>query len=375
MINVEIEARDTASSARACRFLLNGQEVKTPLFMPVGTLATVKTLDSVELEEIGFPIILANTYHLCLRPGEKIVENAGGIRSFMSFKNRVLTDSGGFQVFSLSGMRKVDDHGVDFRSVYDGSIQRFTPRRVIDIQRSLGSDIMMVLDECPPGDADRSFVRKSLDRTHRWAAECRNYFAEEKRHQNLFGIIQGGSFEDLRLASQREIQSMGFDGIAIGGLSVGESMDDRRRVLQALAPGYQAKSIRYLMGIGTPEDFLLGVENGVDIFDCVMPTRVARHGKIYTFRGSLNMYNACHKHDINPLDESCKCRVCERYSRSYIHHLFRSKEFLAQRLASYHNLFFFHSFMAKMRLAICGGTFTAFRDSFLDNYHPKSHDS
>lgn len=372
MINIEIEAQDSVSSARVCRFLLNGQEVKTPLFMPVGTLATVKTLDSEELEEIGFPIILANTYHLCLRPGEKVVENSGGIHSFMAFKNRVLTDSGGFQIFSLSGMRKVDDQGVDFRSVYDGSLHRFTPERVIDIQRSLGSDIMMVLDECPPGDADRKIVQRSLERTHRWAAECRHYFDKERRNQHLFGIIQGGGFEDLRLDSQREIQSLGFDGIAIGGLSVGESLAVRRRVLQALAPGYQKKSIRYLMGIGTPEDFLLGVENGVDIFDCVMPTRVARHGKVYTFEGTLNMYNACHINDSSPLAESCECRVCKRYSRGYIHHLFRSKEFLAQRLASYHNLFFFHQFMSDMRRAIYEGQFSSFRDSFLDNYHPKS---
>lgn len=375
MIQIQIDAQDAQTNARAVGFQLNGLEVSTPLFMPVGTLATVKTLDSQELEEIGFPIILANTYHLCLRPGESVIQNAGGLHSFMSFPNRILTDSGGFQVFSLSGMRKVDDEGVDFRSVYDGSTHRFTPRRVVDIQRAIGSDIMMVLDECPPGDADRSTVESSLQRTHKWALECLQHFNQDRSHQHLFGIIQGGSFEDLRIESQRVIQSMGFDGIAIGGLSVGESWEERKKILKALAPGYRQENLRYLMGIGTPEDFLLGVENGVDIFDCVMPTRVARHGKVYTFQGSLNMYNACHKHDLKPMDQDCECRVCQRYSRSYIHHLFRSKEFLAQRLASFHNLYFFHSFMKKMRKAICEGDFIPFRDDFLGNFHSKSPSS
>jgi len=332
--------------------------------MPVGTQATVKTLDADELEELDFPIVLANTYHLALRPGDELIHGAGGLHRFMGFGGKILTDSGGFQVFSLKDLRKIDEDGVDFRSPIDGSSHRFTPERAVQIQRNLGADIIMAFDECPPGDASESYILESMHRTHRWAKQSLEEFQKDPQHQHLFGIIQGGIHKDLRLESQTAIQSHEFDGIAIGGLSVGESKESMREVLEALAPGYCEKRPRYLMGVGTPEDFLTSVSNGIDLFDCVMPTRVGRHGKFYTRGGAINIINSGFKNDFNPIDADCNCKVCLRYSRAYIHHLFRTKEFLGPRLASYHNLAFFKNFMDAMRQSIIQDKFQSFKESW-----------
>jgi queuine tRNA-ribosyltransferase len=364
MLELEVLGRCSKTQARVTRFHLNGKLVETPLFMPVGTQATVKTLDSCELEDLGFPIILANTFHLALRPGDEVVHAAGGLHGFMGFGGKILTDSGGFQVFSLKDLRKVDEEGVDFRSPIDGSSHRFTPARAVKIQRNLGADIMMAFDECPPGDASEDYIVQSMERTHRWAKLSLDEFKRDPGHQHLFGIIQGGIHKSLRLQSQAAIQSLEFDGIAIGGLSVGESKESMREVLEALAPAYCEKRVRYLMGVGTPGDFLTSVSQGIDLFDCVMPTRVGRHGKLYTRQGSINIINSKFKTEFEPLDPSCACKVCSRYSRAYLHHLFRTREFLGPRLASYHNLAFFKNFMDSMRQSILNDKFQEFKDSY-----------
>lgn len=364
MIHLNPVSTCNRSHARTCEVQINGCKFETPQFMPVGTKATVKTLDSQDLDDLGFPVVLANTYHLYLRPGSKRIYEAGGLKKFMSYDGLFLTDSGGFQVYSLKDLRKIKDDGVEFRSIIDGSRHFFSPESVIKVQRELGADIMMAFDECPPGESSWHYAKDSMEKTHRWAEQCIETKQKTENialgSQYLFGIIQGGTHSDLRLKSQATIQNLDFDGIAIGGLSVGESEADKTRILQVLADQYPDKKLRYLMGVGTPQDLMLGVEHGIDLFDCVMPTRVARHGKLYTSQGAINIKNKCFRELDQPVDSKCLCNLCQRYSASYLHHLIREGEWTGLRLATLHNLEFFKSFMQMMRDSIKNGIFSEF---------------
>ncbi len=341
--------------------------VATPVFMPVGTQGTVKALWQEDLEEIGYDLILSNTYHLYMRPGE-IIKEFGGLKPFMSWEDHaILTDSGGFQVFSLSDRIKFREEGVEFSSHLDGSRHLFTPEKVIDFQNLLGSDIMMVLDDCPPASADRKRAEESLDRTHRWARNAidhRHRLIDEGKMdpvaRRVFGISQGHMDLRLRVESLQYIQSLPFDGIAVGGLSVGESREQMYEILEALGPNLDSNRPRYLMGVGTIPDFLEAVKNGIDMFDCVLPTRNARNGQALTSLGKVNVRNASHSLSTLPLDSHCNCKTCRRYSVGYIRHLFKAKEMLGSQLITYHNLYFFHSFMTKMRSSIQRGEFLEF---------------
>lgn len=356
--------RDPECHARTAILKLGEVELQTPMFMPVGTQAAVKTLDSWDLEEMGYNLILANTYHLYLRPGE-ILRSFGGVKPFMNWKGALLTDSGGYQVFSLAAMRRFKENGVEFQSHIDGSKHLFTPQKVLEIQQMLGSDIMMVLDDCPPGDADPQRLDESLKRTHEWAYQSLEYYESAKNRgqfqdQHLFGIAQGGVDLGRRSESLSTIQSMPFAGVAIGGLSVGESREDFYRVLHHLSPELDASRPRYLMGVGAIPDFLEAIRCGVDLFDCVLPTRNARHGIAYTREGKLNLRNALHAESQGPLDEQCQCRACRRFSRGYIRHLLRAGEITALRLLTIHNLHFFFDFFAMARQSIREGAFMSF---------------
>lgn len=361
-------ARDPNTRARTGRLHFpNGTEVDTPLFMPVGTQGSVKALWQEDLESIGYSLILANTYHLHLRPGDELIERLGGTKKFISWNGLILTDSGGFQAFSLAERVKLRDDGIEFASHIDGSRHLFSPESTIDIQRRLGSDIMMVIDDCPPGDADEARLRDSLERTHRWAAASTAYRSklldegdEKAKTQKLFGIIQGGTNAEFRRESAERLQELPFDGIATGGLSVGESRESFYETMAGLGPHLDPERPRYLMGVGVISDLLEAVMHGYDMFDCVLPTRNARNGQVFTRIGKLNMRNAIHTEDAGPIDESCTCRVCKRYSRAYIRHLFLSHEMLGAQLATYHNLYFLHNFMAEMRTAIRAGQFLKF---------------
>ncbi|MDR1160072.1 MAG: tRNA guanosine(34) transglycosylase Tgt, partial [Syntrophomonadaceae bacterium] len=293
--------------------------VETPVFMPVGTQATIKALTPEDLYEMGVDLILANAYHLYLRPGADLAEKAGGLHRFMNWRRGILTDSGGFQVFSLSKLRKINDEGVLFNSHIDGSSHFLTPEKSVAIQEQLGSDIIMCFDECSPYPCDRSEILDALVRTTKWARRCKQ--AQSNQHQALFGIVQGGLYEDLRVKSAEEITELDFPGYAIGGLSVGEPKDEMYKILRTTAEVLPEDKPRYLMGVGAPEDLLEGVYNGIDMFDCVLPTRLARHGSAYTRKGRITVRNAVFADDFNPLDERCDCYVCRNYSRAYIRHL------------------------------------------------------
>ena len=354
--------------ARCANLELSGVQIETPAFMPVGTQAAVKTLTSDDLESMGYRLILANTYHLYLRPGE-LIRSFGGVKPFMDWKGALLTDSGGFQVFSLASMRSFTREGVMFQSHIDGSRHEFTAEKVLDIQGMLGSDIMMVLDDCPPGDAEEERIRQSLDRTHSWARRSIEYYeagaaSQQFQDQSLFGIVQGGIREEFRSESLEIIQSLPFGGIAIGGLSVGETREDFYRILHHLAPSLDTERPRYLMGVGTIPDFLEAIRCGVDMFDCVLPTRNARHGIAYTRSGKLNLRNAIHADSKLPLDEQCDCLTCRRYCRGYIRHLLRAGEITALRLLTFHNLQFFFDFFAMARESIRKGQFLSFYEAW-----------
>jgi queuine tRNA-ribosyltransferase len=343
------------SQARRGRLYTPHGVIETPVFMPVGTRASVKTLSQEEVAELGFQIILSNTYHLYLRPGDERIARLGGLHRFMRWERAILTDSGGYQVFSLAKLRQIDDDGVTFRSHIDGSEHRFTPERAVQIQRNLGSDIMMAFDECPPYPASRDEVAKATERTYRWAVRCRTAWLEQPNQQALFGIIQGGVYDDLRLMSLQQITELDLPGYAIGGVSVGEPVEEMRRVVELVAPRMPADKPRYLMGVGTPDDILHAVQQGVDMFDCVLPTRLARHHTVFTSAGRINLRNAQYQERDEPLDPTCDCWVCQRYSLAYIHHLFRAGEMLAYRLATYHNLAFYARLMARIRQQIEAG--------------------
>lgn len=345
-------------AARAGIFFTPHGPIHTPVFAPVGTQATVKAVTPRDLVDLGATLILANTYHLYLRPGDQLVNDLGGIHKFMNWDGPILTDSGGFQVWSLGDINEIDDDGVTFRSHLDGSLHRFTPERAVAIQQNLGADIIMAFDECADPH-DRDYNRTAMERTHQWAARCRAAWTTPDR-QALFGIVQGGVFDDLRRESARFLTGLDFPGYAIGGLSVGESKEDMHRVLEVVSPLLPKDKPRYLMGVGTIEDLINGVARGIDFFDCVLPTRIARHGAALTYDGQKNMRNAVNSHDPEPIDGSCGCYTCQHFSRAYIHHLVKRKEILASVLLSIHNLHTLVRLAGEMRQAILEGRFTTF---------------
>ncbi|QTD41601.1 tRNA guanosine(34) transglycosylase Tgt [Sporosarcina sp. Te-1] len=340
---------------------------ETPAFMPVGTLATVKTMSPEELKEIGAGIILSNTYHLWLRPGHEIIREAGGLHKFMNWDRPILTDSGGFQVFSLSDFRKIEEEGVHFRHHLNGSKLFLSPEGAMEIQNALGSDIMMAFDECPPYPATFEYMKSSVERTSRWAERCLKAHARPE-DQGLFGIVQGGEFEELRKQSAKDLVSLDFPGYAIGGLSVGEPKDIMNRVLEFTTPLLPADKPRYLMGVGSPDSLIDGAIRGVDMFDCVLPTRIARNGTLMTSEGRLVVKNAKYERDFGPLDPNCDCYACKNYSRAYIRHLIRANETFGLRLTSYHNLYFLLNLMEKVREAIRNDRLGDFRDEFFEQY-------
>jgi len=341
--------------------------INTPVFMPVGTQATVKTMAPEELKEMGATIILGNTYHLYMRPGHKLVEKAGGLHRFMNWDRSILTDSGGFQVFSLADLRDISEEGVHFRSHIDGSRHFISPEKAVEIQNSLGSDIMMAFDECPPYPCEYDYAKKSMNITARWAERCL------KAHKNtegqaLFGIIQGSVFKDLRRESARQITSLGFPGYAVGGLSVGEPKDIMYEMLEEVVPLMPADKPRYLMGVGSPDSIIEGVIRGIDMFDCVLQTRIARNGTAMTSRGRVVIRNAAYAEDFSPLDPECDCYTCTNYTRAYIRHLLKAGEILGLRLTTFHNLYFTMRLMDKIREAIEGDYLPEFRDEFFAKY-------
>ncbi|HLE09839.1 MAG: tRNA guanosine(34) transglycosylase Tgt [Bdellovibrionales bacterium RIFOXYD12_FULL_39_22] len=345
-------------------------EIETPIFMPVGTRGSVKTMTQTDLENIGAQIILGNTYHLYLRPGHELVAKMGGLHKFMAWDRPILTDSGGYQVFSLSEINKVSEEGVRFQSHIDGSYHLIGPEKSMEIQKALGSDIVMAFDECPALPASVERLRSSMELTLRWAQRCR--LSSLHPHQHLFGIVQGGLHHDLRKECLERLQEMGFAGYALGGLSVGEKNEEMVEFCANFVPTMPASVPRYLMGVGTPLDILQGVKNGIDMFDCVLPTRNARNGQFLTRHGPLNIKNAKFLEDKLPPDPTCDCMVCQRYSRAYIRHLYNVGEYLAGQLITYHNLYFYLSLMRQIRLAILNNTFDDFFVNFYNDYSSNS---
>jgi queuine tRNA-ribosyltransferase len=357
--------QDTASHARLGRFHTPHGILETPVFAPVGTQATVKAMRPRDLRELGATLVLSNTYHLYLRPGDQLIRDLGGLHKFMGWDGPMLTDSGGFQVFSLSETRKIDADGVTFQSHHDGSYHRFTPEKSIAIQENLGADIIMTFDECPPPN-NYEYVRESLTRTHNWAERC--LAAKTRDDLALFGIVQGGIFPDLRLESARFLVDLDLPGYAIGGLAVGESKLEMHAALDAVCPALPQDKPRYLMGVGAPEDLVNGVLRGVDIFDCVLPTRLARHGSAMVKGGRLNLRNAQYERDGAAVDPTCTCPTCQTFSRAYLRHLVKSNEILGHILLSTHNLHFLLTLMADLRKAIRKGTLSEFAGEFLSHY-------
>lgn len=348
-------------TARRGRLILPHGAVETPVFMPVGTQGTVKAMTPEELRVLGAQMILGNTYHLYLRPGCEIVREAGGLHRFMNWDGPILTDSGGYQIFSLAPLRRLTGDGVIFRSHLDGSEHLFTPEKVVTVQEALGSDIAMVLDECPPYPAARDEVSAAVERTTAWAERS---LAAQTKDQTLFGIVQGGVYQDLREKSARELAVLDFPGYAVGGLSVGEPKDLMYAALDWTIPWLPSGKPRYLMGVGHPEDIVEAVARGIDMFDCVLPTRLGRHGGALTRRGRLNIRNACHARDFGPLEEDCGCYTCRNFTRAYIHHLVRTGEILGVRLLTTHNLHFLLKLTGDIRAAIDSGTFTDLRQKW-----------
>lgn len=369
MFTFELHA--TQGAARAGLFHTPHGSVPTPVFAPVGTQATVKAVTPRDLRDLGASLILSNTYHLFIRPGDELIADLGGLHRFMAWDGPILTDSGGFQVFSLSALRRVDDDGVTFRSHLDGATHRITPEKSIQIQHNLGADIIMAFDECPP-PLERETVRAACARTHAWALRCadEHYRSGAPDRQALFGIVQGGVFSDLRAESAAAITALNLPGYALGGLAVGESKSQMLLTLEQTAPLLPADRPRYLMGVGSPEDLVAGVARGIDIFDCVLPTRVARNGSALTRHGRINMRNLEHATDSAPIEAGCTCYACAHFSRAYVRHLVKAGEILAHQLLSLHNLHLLLTLMQEMRAAILDGTFAAYAAEFLANYRP-----
>ncbi|MGI6765750.1 MAG: tRNA guanosine(34) transglycosylase Tgt [Lentihominibacter sp.] len=380
-ITFELHKTDSRTGARRGTLKTPHGEIHTPIFMPVGTAATVKAMRPEQVEELGAQIILSNTYHLYLRPGHDVIREAGGLHKFMNWDKPILTDSGGFQVFSLGAMRKIKEEGVSFRSHIDGSKHMISPEKSMEIQHSLGADIMMAFDECTPYPAERDYVKNSLERTTRWLERCKNYHdahaAElggesqvpgEGLNQSLFGIMQGGMYADLRRQSAEQIVEMDLPGYAIGGLSVGEPKEVMYEVLDECVDYLPKEKPRYLMGVGSPDGLFEGVERGIDMFDCVLPTRIARHGMAMTSQGRVNIKNARFERDFSALDPECDCYTCRNYSRAYLRHLFKSDEILSSMLMTNHNLHFLISTMTNIRKALDEDRFTEYKKEFYEKY-------
>ena len=363
MSALDFEILNTDGHARTGSLLTVHGAIDTPAFMPVGTAATVKAMTPDAVAETGAQCILANTYHLMLRPGPERIAQLGGLHKFMNWPGPILTDSGGFQVWSLAELREMDEDGVEFKSHLDGALYRLSPERAVEIQGLLGADITMVLDECTPLEAGRDEVAKSMRLSMRWAERCKAAYEERPGH-GLFGIVQGGVYRDLRAESAETLVGMGFDGYALGGLSVGEGQEEMFRVLDGTVPLLPAALPRYLMGVGKPADLLGAVKRGIDMFDCVLPTRSGRTGQAFVRGGRLNMRNARHKDDPGPLDEACDCPTCGNYSRAYLHHLVMAKEILGAMLLSWHNLHYYQDLMADLRRAVNEGALAAFEAAF-----------
>ena len=368
-MNFSIQAKDTATSARVGVLTTDRGDISTPVFMPIGTYGAVKTLSPEELMTAGASIILSNTYHLYLRPGMETIHQAGGLHRFMAWERPILTDSGGFQVFSLAKLRKISNDGVVFKSSLDGSEHQMTPEISMEIQRTLGSDIIMAFDECPSGDSSKKDVETAVARTTKWARQCADYLAENPplygKASTFFPILQGGIYPDLRRRSAEELVPLADVGIAIGGLAVGEEKSAMFEILEMKDELLPEEKVCYLMGVGKPEDIVQAVEAGVDMFDCVIPTRNARNGQIFTWSGKFNILNGRYKDDFSPVDESCRCYACRTFTRAYLRHLFKLNEILALRMASLHNVTFYLSLMERIRTEISAGTFASWSQEFL----------
>ena len=368
-MNFSIQEQDAKTSARFGILATDRGDISTPVFMPIGTYGAVKTLSPQELVTAGASIILGNTYHLYLRPGMDLIHQSGGLHSFMAWEKPILTDSGGFQVFSLAKLRKLSDEGVVFKSTLDGSEHLMTPEISMETQRLLGSDIIMAFDECPPGDATRSEVEAAVVRTTKWAQQCADYLEENPplygKASTFFPIVQGGIHHDLRSRSADQLVPLADVGIAIGGLAVGEEKSAMFDILGTIDELLPEDKARYLMGVGKPEDMVRAVSAGVDMFDCVIPTRNARNGQFLTWNGKLNILNGRYKDDFSPVDETCSCYACQEFTRAYLRHLFKLNEILALRMASLHNVTFYLSLMDRIRTEITAGTFASWSKEFL----------
>lgn len=364
-IRFQVTAQDPKTAARRGSLHFARGTVETPVFMPVGTQGTVKAASQQELDEMGCRVILGNTYHLYLRPGHELIRKAGGLHQFIGWPHLILTDSGGFQVFSLEHIRRVGDDGVVFRSYVDGSYHEFTPERVMRIQADIGADIVMAFDECAPYPCDKDYAARAMKRTHEWAVRS---LQSRCPGQAFFGIVQGSTYEDLRIESAQYVASLDTDGIAIGGVSVGEGKELMMKAAEWTVPHLPEDKPRYLMGVGTPEDLLDAVVRGIDMFDCVLPTRLGRSGSLYTTCGRINIKNNRFTEDFGPVDPDCGCWCCRNYSAAYLRHLYKCDEILASRLATYHNLYFYQSLMAGIRSAIEQGRLTEYRREFLAKY-------
>lgn len=372
-VDFRVQAESTEGSARCGRLRLRDVVIETPAFMPVGTQGAVKAVSQQELWAMGYRLILGNTYHLHLRPGAELIQRAGGLRGFVGWPGAILTDSGGYQVFSLKDLRKLTDEGVTFRSYLDGSEHTFTPETVVDLQAAFRSDIMMALDECPPYPSDREAARAAVERTQQWAERSRRRWREVQEQRGgevgaLFGIVQGSTFLDLRAEAVQRLTELDLPGMAIGGVSVGEPKGLIREITATTAPLLPRDRPRYLMGVGTPLDLIASVAAGVDLFDCVLPSRLGRNGSAYTSRGRINIKASRYADDLGPVDPDCDCWCCANYTAAYARHVYKAGEIMAARLLSYHNLYFYYRLMERMRAAIVADRFEAFRRDFISKY-------
>lgn len=371
-MHFQVEAKDTNSSARCGKLITGHNTITTPVFMPVATQATVKAVTSQELKEIGAEMIISNAYHLYMRPGKEILKKCGGLHSFMGWDRAITTDSGGFQIFSLAELRKIKEEGVEFQSHIDGTKYFFTPEEVIDFQTTLGSDIMMPLDECVHYPAERDYVEDSVALTLRWAQRSKRRFTEnETGESGLFGIVQGSTYKDLRKRCVEDIVELDMDGYALGGIGVGEPVELINEITEYTASLLPEGKIRYLMGVGTPPDVLEAISSGIDMFDCVVPTRNGRNGQAFTSKGEVQLKNAPYKDDFSPIEEGCECFACRNYTRGYIRHLFNAGEINAPRLVSLHNISFYVRLIRLSREAIREGRFSEFKKDFLSGFKSK----
>ncbi len=369
-VTYTLKKKDNKTKARRGVLHTPHGDIQTPVFMPVGTQAAVKAVKPEEIKGMGAGIILSNTYHLYLRPGHELIKEAGGLHKFMNWDGAILTDSGGFQVFSLGPLRKISEEGVEFRSHVDGSKHMLTPEKVMEIENALGSDIMMAFDECAPYPADRTYVKNSLERTNRWLKRCKDAH-HNTDHQALFGIMQGGMYQDLRKESADYIVGLDLPGYSIGGLSVGEPKELMYEVLDYAVDYLPEDKPRYLMGVGSPDALFEGVERGIDMFDCVLPTRIARNGTAMTSTGSVAIKNAKYERDFSPLDSECDCYCCKNYSKAYIRHMYKANEIMSSMLLSHHNLHFLIKMMEGIRTSIEEDRFSAHKKEFFAKYYGK----